>query len=136
MNFNNNWPNQTGVPPYYNPLTPLMPQGMVWAKGKTEAMNYPMARGTTLPIFDSNEEDVFYIKTVDVYGNTQPLRVFKYEEVTNGEETAQPEAQSVSSDESNALKEQLEAMQEEIKKLSHNNDVKRQPYRKENRNNG
>lgn len=136
MAFNNNWQTQAGVPPYYNPLTPLMPQGMIWAKGKTEAMNYPMARGTTLPIFDSNEEDIFYVKTVDVYGNTQPLRVFKYEEISSTEETVAPVEPSVTTEEFNALKEQLSSLQEEIKKLSHNNDVKRQPYRKENRNNG
>lgn len=122
--------------PYYNPITPLIPQGMVWAKGKNEALNYPMARGTTLPIFDSSEEGIFYIKTVDVYGNTQPLREFKYEEVLNGEEVTQNQEPSVPVEEFNALKEQMASLQEEIKKLSHNNDQKKMPYRKENRNNG
>ena len=125
---------QPGVNPYYNPITPLIPQGMVWVKDKNEAMNYPMARGTTLPIFDSNEDDIFYVKSVDVYGNTQPLRKFRYEEITDENQTASPNP-AVSVDDFNSLKDQISVLQEEIKKLSENKAYSGKPnYRKENRN--
>ena len=131
---------QTFVNPQSNLVTPMMPGNMAWAKGKNEAMNYPLARGTTLPIFDANEEDIFYLKSVDVYGNTHPLRKFRYEEITEEENVASSQT-GVSAEEFNSLKDQIGALQEEIKKLAevklndgHTND--RKPYRKENRNNG
>lgn len=128
---------QQGANPYYNPITPLIPQGMVWVKDKNEAMNYPMARGTTLPIFDSNEDDIFYVKSVDVYGNTQPLRKFRYEEITDENQIAS-QVPAVSVDDFNALKEQMAALQEEMKKLNESKSYSGKPNynRKENRNNG
>lgn len=119
--------------PYQNLVTPMMPQGMIWVKGKNEANNYPMARGTTLPLFDQ-ESECFYVKTVDVYGNTQPLRTFKYEEVVQVEDSAKAES-VISVDDFNALKNEMADLKEELKKLVASND-NRKPYRKENRNNG
>lgn len=122
------------IQPYQNLVTPMMPQGMIWVKGKNEANNYPMARGTTLPLFDQ-ESECFYVKTVDVYGNTQPLRTFKYEEVVQVEDTNKAES-TISVEEFNTLEKELAEVKEEIKKLIASNNDNRKPYRKENRNNG
>ena len=115
---------------YQNLITPMMPQGIIWVKGKNEAQSYPIARGTSMPIFDQ-ESDCFYIKTVDVYGNTQPIRTFKYEEVKATEETAANA--SISVEDFNSLKNELAEMKEELKKAL---SSYKKPYRKENRNNG
>ena len=135
MALNNFMPNNGGFNQNLGLVTPMMPQGMIWVKGKAEATNYPMARGTTLPIFDS-EDDQFYVKSVDVYGNTQPLRVFKYEEVVQTEDSSTNKTESVSLEDFNALKEELASLKEEIQKANSHNDYKKNNYRKENRVNG
>lgn len=45
---------------------------MLWVQGKAGAQSYPVARGTTLPLFDS-EGDFLYIKSVDENGIPLPL---------------------------------------------------------------
>lgn len=45
---------------------------MVWVQGKAGAQSYPVGRGTTLPLFDS-EGDYLYIKSVDNNGIPLPL---------------------------------------------------------------
>lgn len=45
---------------------------MIWVQGKAGAQSYPVARGTTLPLFDS-EGDFVYIKSVDGNGIPLPL---------------------------------------------------------------
>ena len=45
---------------------------MFWVQGKAGAQSYPVARGTTLPLFDS-ESDLVYIKSVDNNGIPLPL---------------------------------------------------------------
>lgn len=45
---------------------------MVWVQGKAGAQSYPVGRGTTLPLFDS-EGDYLYIKSVDSNGIPLPL---------------------------------------------------------------
>ena len=81
---------------YYPQAQPLMPMGyseqqtnlnvqpvqsntnnsmdsyMIWVQGKAGAQSYPVARGTTLPLFDS-EGDYVYIKSVDNNGIPLPL---------------------------------------------------------------
>lgn len=76
---------------YYQPMMPMIyPQQMVeqpqqssqpqqnnnslmvWVQGKAGAQSYPVARGTTLPLFDS-EGDYVYIKSVDNNGIPLPL---------------------------------------------------------------
>lgn len=45
---------------------------MIWVQGKAGAQSYPVARGATLPLFDS-EGDYIYIKSVDNNGIPLPL---------------------------------------------------------------
>ena len=52
--------------------TSLMDSYMIWVQGKAGAQSYPVARGTTLPLFDS-EGDYVYIKSVDSNGIPLPL---------------------------------------------------------------
>lgn len=114
-----------------NPLLPMMPSGMVFVKGQNEASNYPMARGSRLPLFDS-EEDIFYVKSVDVYGNIQPLKAYSYKEIPLKDECS---TCGVSSEEFNSLKDEIA----ELKKLlseQNKQSFDKKPYRKENRNNG
>lgn len=79
-------------PPVQQPIIPMVyPQQMVeqpqqsqpqtnevsnsyltWVQGKAGAQSYPVARGTTLPLFDS-EGDYLYIKSVDNNGIPLPL---------------------------------------------------------------
>lgn len=55
------------------------PVGMLWVNGLQGANEYPVARGATLALFDQNDE-VFYVKAVDMQGNLQPIRAFTYKE--------------------------------------------------------
>lgn len=45
---------------------------MIWVQGKGGAQSYPVARGCTLPLFDT-EGDYLYIKSVDANGKPLPL---------------------------------------------------------------
>ena len=44
----------------------------IWVQGEAGAKSYPVARGTTLPLFDS-EGDYVYFKSVDSNGVPMPL---------------------------------------------------------------
>ena len=61
---------------------PFTVSGMNWSQGESGAKAYPVAPGNTVPIFDS-EEQVIYIKSVDVMGRPLPLKVLEYTERTN-----------------------------------------------------
>lgn len=126
-----------GMNNFSNPMLPMMPSGMIFVKGQNEATNYPLARGTRAPLFDS-EEEIFYIKSVDVYGNTQPLKAYSYKEISLQNDSANTTS-GVSSEEFQSLKDELAELKKLIEakqtpEVKQNFDKK--PYRKENRNNG
>lgn len=140
-------PNAPSVIPQAVPqLTPFLPQSMNFTKGITGAMNFPAARGSNTPIFDE-DEDVFYIKSVDVYGNTKPIRVFDYKERVSEPDQSQTNSNQMT-EEIDQLKTDLSDLKEEIAKLTaamnsaqssnHNSNSNQRSYnnRKENRNNG
>lgn len=58
-------------PPQQKNQTP-MDSYMIWVQGKAGAQSYPVSRGTTLPLFDT-EGDYVYIKSVDSNGVPLPL---------------------------------------------------------------
>lgn len=66
--------------------TVAMPQpagsGLNWVQGEAGARGFITAPGTTAMLMDS-DENVFYLKTTDLSGMPQPLRVFDYTERTN-----------------------------------------------------
>lgn len=53
-----------------------------WVQGLEGAKAYPVGAGENVQLMDS-EADYFFIKSVDQSGMPLPLRIFKYEEVTN-----------------------------------------------------
>ena len=55
--------------------------GIVWCQGESGAKSYPVQPGTTVALFDS-EENCVYIKTVDVMGRPLPLKILDYKERT------------------------------------------------------
>lgn len=57
---------------------------MIFVQGKEAAKVYPVARGNSVVLFDS-EGDKFYIKAVDNTGMPMRLRTFSYVEVMEDE---------------------------------------------------
>lgn len=59
---------------------PTNNQGILWVQGETGAKSYLVAPGSCVLLMDS-EAERFYIKSTDVSGMPQPLRVFEYHEI-------------------------------------------------------
>lgn len=83
MAFNNYFP-------AYNPYMPTLPQmpqqqpqaqsnGIIWVQGEAGAKAHPVGAGQSALLMDS-ENNVFYIKSTDISGMPQKLRVFDYTE--------------------------------------------------------
>lgn len=83
-------PNSYGpyTPPVQNysiPLTPQQPDtSIIWVQGESGAKAYPVQNGKSVVLFDSESEH-FFIKTTDMSGMPQPLRVFSYSEANENE---------------------------------------------------
>lgn len=93
MAFNNFFPAT------YNPMGGYqLPQyqaqnqnnGIVWVQGEAGAKAHPVGAGQSALLMDS-ESNVFYIKSTDLAGMPQPLRIFDYTErkMNNSSKTAQ-----------------------------------------------
>ena len=98
MAFNNNFFPAT-YSPFGNYQLPQMPQyqstqaqsnGIVWVQGEAAAKAHPVGAGQSALLMDS-ENNVFYIKSTDLAGMPQPLRIFDYVErkAANGVPTNQ-----------------------------------------------
>ena len=70
---------------------PTNNQGILWVQGETGAKSYLVAPGSCVLLMDS-EAERFYIKSTDVSGMPQPLRVFEYHEINGRLPQKQPEA--------------------------------------------
>lgn len=85
--------------PFTQGASPQMPQmapqpqtsGLIWVQGEAGAKSWPVAPGQSAMLMDS-ENQRFYIKTADVSGMPLPLRVFDYQEVTQGASVTIPAA--------------------------------------------
>ena len=53
---------------------------IVWCQGEAGAKSYAVGAGQTVWMIDSENEGVFYIKTVDASGMPMPLRIFDFKE--------------------------------------------------------
>lgn len=86
------YPAQIQMPQMPEPRQTQQPQqnnnGLIWVQGEAGAKSYPVAPGSTVMLMDS-EESRFYIKSADVSGMPQPLRIFDYTERTA--QSKQPE---------------------------------------------
>ena len=77
------------MPPMPDQLAQLRAQQMpqtaqsapIWVQGEAGAKSYLVAPGQSLILMDS-ESEVFYIKSTDISGVPQPLRIFDYKERT------------------------------------------------------
>ena len=78
---NPTYPYQPTPMPTYN--TPQTGTDIIWVQGLAGAKAYPVAAGRSAQLMDS-EDSLFYIKTTDASGMPQPLRIFKYEEISEG----------------------------------------------------
>lgn len=85
--------------PYAQSAAPQMPQmapqpqssGLTWVQGEAGAKSWPVAPGQSVMLMDS-ESTRFYIKTADASGMPLPLRVFDYQEITQGTSVTVPAA--------------------------------------------
>lgn len=95
-NFNNPYLPYSQNCGQFNPMTmapfTMQPQSseIRWVQGENAAKAYPVLPGQSMVLMDS-EESYFYIKTTNFNGVPAPIRKFKYDEVTEGAETAKVE---------------------------------------------
>lgn len=97
---------------------------MIFVPGKEAAKVYPVARGSSVTLFDS-EGDKFYVKTVDNSGMPQKLRTFSYVEVMDEEphgmsSLAAPEidtSQFVTRQEMNTLVSTVDALANKVQNI-------------------
>lgn len=82
--------------------------GITWAQGEAGAKSFPVAPGNSLAIFDSENDGIFYIKSVDISGMPLPLRTFDYIE------RVVKEPVKTSEDCKYATKEDLDIFQESV----------------------
>lgn len=74
-------PYQPYTPTAANYMQPTQPDntGIIWVQGESGAKAYPVQNGKSVVLFDSESEH-FFIKTTDMSGMPQPLRIFSYSE--------------------------------------------------------
>lgn len=72
--------------------------GLVWVQGMEGAKAHMTAPGVPTLLMDS-EGERFYIKTTDASGMPLPLRVFRFEEITEGQTAKQDMSGYVTRDE-------------------------------------
>lgn len=75
-------PNYSPIPNYQQPH--LIDTGIIWVQGESGAKAYPVQSGKSMVLFDS-ESERFFIKSADISGMPQPLRVFNYSETKENE---------------------------------------------------
>lgn len=77
---------------YYNPYPQYSGtlNTFVPVNGIEQAKAYPVAAGNSVMLMDANEAK-FYIKTTDITGMAQPLRIFEFKEVVETATPATPE---------------------------------------------
>lgn len=74
-------------PPAFNP-PPLQPDSpIIWVQGIAGAKAYPVQNNKMVVLFDS-EDKRFFIKSTDVNGVPQPLRVYEYIESNENNQNA------------------------------------------------
>ena len=116
------------------PPSMLSGQKLSEAADINEAKSYVIGMNSTVPIFDKNE-DVFYLKSTDIYGNVTSFRKFRYTE-----EIEKPpiDDRYITADQFNTFKEEMlnaqHSIQQSIDKLSavpavRTTDYSKQPKR-------
>lgn len=80
------YPTQPNAFPTYQSVAPTQPTqtvdtGIIWVSGIEGAKSYLVGAGRSVLLMDS-EASVFYLKSTDMSGMPQPLRIFDYTERT------------------------------------------------------
>ena len=92
--------------------------GLIWVQGEAGAKSYMIAPNSTVMLMDS-ESQRFFLKSTDVSGMPQPLRIFEYRETTQNAPKTAPIEQTVDYS-SFATKAELEAFKSEIEGILKN----------------
>ena len=87
------YPTQPNAFPTYQSVAPTQPTqtvdtGIIWVSGIEGAKSYLVGAGRSVLLMDS-EAGVFYLKSTDMSGMPQPLRIFDYTERTSQPQTNQ-----------------------------------------------
>lgn len=100
--------------------------GIVWVQGEAGAKAYPVPAGSNVLLMDS-ESECFYIKSTDMSGMPQPLRVFEYKEVANQPITQQSHA-ALPDMSQYVKKSEFEQLQKQFKELKEEKDNGEQSF--------
>lgn len=80
------YPTQPNAFPTYQSVAPTQPtqtqvpdNSIIWVQGEAAARAYLTPAGKSVLLMDA-DENVFYIKSTDMSGMPQPLRIFDYTE--------------------------------------------------------
>ena len=91
---------------------PQQNNGLIWVQGEAGAKSYMIAPNSTVMLMDS-ESQRFFLKSTDVSGMPQPLRIFEYHETTQNAPKMAPIEQTIDYS-SFATKAEFEAFRSEI----------------------
>ena len=105
---------QAQMPPAQNNI---IDNGIIWVQGEAGARAYLVPAGKSAMLMDS-ENSVFYIKTTDVSGMPNALRIFDYTERINQQSKSEPIVDiKATSSEYEELEKQIVALNDKIKEL-------------------
>ena len=107
MNFNPYLYQQ--YPQYQQPQQPSQDE-RIWVQNATAAESYLVAPNSFVRLWDSGT-NVFYEKRADATGRPLPIEAFKYEKITAVQPFQQQSRAIDYSDEINALKRRIEALE-------------------------
>ena len=94
--------------------------GLDWVNGIDGAKAYQLVTGSPMLLLDSGDPTRFYIKANDNLGMPQPIRIFKYEEITK---EFIPQQDTISNTDNYATKEDIEKLEKMI------SEIKKKDYR-------
>jgi len=97
---------------YQMPQVPQNNGGLNWVQGEAGAKSYMVAPNSTVMLMDS-ESQRFFLKSTDISGMPQPLRIFEYHETTQNAPKTAPIEQTIDYS-SFATKAEFDAFKDEI----------------------
>ncbi len=120
---------QPQYPAQYIPPVPqynVTENGIIWVQGESGAKSYPVQNGKNTVLFDS-ESERFFIKSVDINGIPQKLRIFEYHETVEDDsvKTSADMSNYITRDEFNAAIEKLMANPDNHYNNQNNNNQNR-----------
>ena len=105
----------------YTPQSYQNRMGLDWVNGIDGAKAYQLITGGPMLLLDSGDPTRFYIKANDNLGMPQPIRIFKYEEIT--QEFIPPQESTPKTD-NYVTKEDFDRLEKMISDLKKNKDYK------------